>query len=153
MRIGRHGLEVQVPAGWEGKVFRLPGTGPTVHVANFPLPSQDGSFGAAATSTMGDDGVFVALVEYDPGLAGRGLFAHQGLPLPLHARDVSARAMQRLIPGRFGMQRFFTQAGRAFCLYAVIGSRPSREALIGEANDLLRDIRIERLHSGAAEGG
>jgi hypothetical protein len=149
----RHGLEVRIPAGWEGRLFRLPGTGPTLHAANFPLPSHDGSFGAEATSAMGDDGVFIALVEYEPELAGTGLFSSQGLPAPLHARDVSARALQRRIPGRFGVQRFFTQSGRAFCLYTVIGSNPSRDALVRRANDLLADLRIDPLESSASEDG
>src|SRR5919201_4777203 len=141
MMLVGHGLGIRIPAGWDGRVFRLPGTGPTLHAASFPLPPRDGNFGAEATSAMADDGVFVALVEYEPDLAGTGLFAGQGLPLPLHARDLSERAMQRRIPGRAGVQRFFTEAGRAFCLYAVIGSKPSRDGLIRRANDLLQDLR------------
>ena len=139
----RDGIAIRIPAGWEGKLFRLPGTGPTLHAANFPLPPQDGNFGAGATSTMADDGVFIALVEYERELAGTGLFAARGVPVPLHPRDVSARAMQRRVPGRFGVQRFFTEAGRAFCLYAVIGSKPSRDGLIRRANGLLSDLRID----------
>ena len=153
MMLSRHGLEVRVPAGWEGKVFRLPGTGPTLHAANFPLPSHDGNFGAHATSAMGDDGVFIAVVEFDARLAGQGLFAGQGLPLPLRTRDVSPRALQRLIRGRYGVQRFFTEGNRAFCLYAVIGSRPSRDALIRKANDLLGALRIARRSSASTEAG
>jgi hypothetical protein len=142
MRLARHGLEVRVPSGWEGRVFRLPGAGATLHAANFALPARDGSFGASAVSHMADDGVFVAVVEFSPGLAGRGLFADRGVPGPLRARDASPRAMQRLIPGRAGIQRFFTVGGRAFCLYAVVGSTPSRDVLIGRANDLLRSVRV-----------
>jgi len=151
VRLARHGLEVRVPAGWEGRVFRLPGTGATMHAANFALPPGDGSFGAAAVSEMAADGVFVALVEFSPRLAGQGLFAHQGIPAPLRARDASPRAMQRLVPGRAGVQRFFSHGGRAFCLYAVVGSRPSRDALIRQANRLLGTVRISpRPPSGSA---
>jgi hypothetical protein len=143
MRLSRDGITVVIPAGWEGRVFRLPGTGPTMHAANFPLPPVDGNFGAAATSSMSDDGVFVALVEYEPALAGRGLFSSSGVPAPLAARHMSPRAMQRLAPGRSGVQRFFTEAGRAFCLYAVIGSRPSRDALVGRVNDVVSSMHID----------
>jgi hypothetical protein len=150
VRLARHGLEVRVPPGWEGKVFRLPGTGATLHAANFALPAHDGSFGATAVSEMADDGVFVAVVEFSARLAGRGLFAHQGFA-GLRAREASPRSMQRLVPGRAGVQRFFTAGGRAFCLYAVVGSRPSREVLIGRANDLLRSVRVTpRSPSGSA---
>ena len=151
MRLARHGLEVHVPAGWEGKVFRPAGAGATLHAANFPLPPNDGSFGASAVSEMADDGVFVALVEFSHRLAGRGLFSGDGIPGPLRAREASPRAMQRLVRGRAGIQRFFTSGGRAFCLYAVIGSRPSRETLIGRANEILRSVRIApRTPSGPA---
>ena len=153
MRLERYGLEVQVPTGWEGRVFRLPGTRPTLHAANFALPVRDGNFGAAATAAMADDGVFVAVVEYDPRLAGRGLFGHQGVPVPLRVRDVNPRAMQHVVPGRFGVQRFFSEAGRAFCLYAVIGSSPTRETLIGKANDLLRSIQIDGRSPSPTPGG
>ena len=143
MRLSGHGIAVDVPAGWEGKVFLLPGTGPTMHAANFPLPPSDGNFGAGAISSMAEDGVFVALVEYERTLAGAGLFASQGLPAPLTARDMNARAMQRMMPGRFGVQRFFTERGRAFCLYAVIGSRPSRDVLVGNVNDIVGGLYID----------
>src|SRR5437764_14638302 len=108
MRLSRHGIGVDVPAGWEGKVFLLPGTGPTMHAANFPLPPSDGNFGAGAISSMAEDGVFVALVEYGRTLAGAGLFASQGLPAPLTAGDISARAMQRRSPGTLGGRRCCT---------------------------------------------
>ena len=150
MRLARYGIAVNVPSGWEGKVFTLPGTRPTMHTANFPLPPSDGNFGAAAISSMADDGVFVAFVEYDPELAGVGLFSTQGLPAPLVARDMSGRAMQRMIPGRSGVQRFFTESGRAFCLYAVIGSKPRRDALVGKVNDLVGGLEID---SSSTAGG
>jgi hypothetical protein len=142
MRLSGHGIEVRVPSGWEGKVFRLSGTRATLHAANFALPPRDGSFGANAVSEMADDGVFVAVVEFSPRLAGQGLFAEQGVPGPLRARDASHRSMQRLVPGRAGIQRFFTAEGRAFCLYTVVGTKPSRDVLVGQANDLLRTIRV-----------
>ena len=142
MKLARHGLELRVPGGWEGRVFRLPGARATLHAANFALPPRDGTFGATAVSDMADDGVFVAVVEFSPRLAGQGLFAHRGIPGPLRAREASPRALQRLVPGREGIQRFFTEGGRAFCLYAVIGSKPSREVLVGKVNELLRSVRI-----------
>jgi hypothetical protein len=153
MRLSGHGLEVTVPRGWEGRVFRLPEAGPTLHAANFALPPRDGSFGATAVSEMADDGVFVAVVEFGPELAGRGLFSSEGVPEPLRARDLSPRAMQRRVPGRAGIQRFFSVGGRAFCLYAVVGSRPSRQALVAEANRLLGTMRVDPHHRAVAGPG
>jgi hypothetical protein len=85
---------------------------------------------------------FVAIVEYDWGLAGRGLFSHHGVPLPLRASAASPRAMQRRVPGKAGIQHFFSQGDRAFCLYAVVGHEPSRRALVRHANDVLESLWI-----------
>jgi hypothetical protein len=51
--------------------------------------------------------------------------------------------LQRLIPGQSGVQRFFSERGRAFCLYVVIGSHSSRRALVEEVNRLLATLEVD----------
>ena len=46
------------------------------------------------------------------------------------------------IPGMAGTQRFFSVSGRAFCLYAVIGSASRRPVLVSRLNDALSTLRI-----------
>ena len=50
--------------------------------------------------------------------------------------------MLRALPGQAGLQRFFTVAGRPFCLYAVIGSRAAGPRVIPRLNEMLRAVRI-----------
>jgi hypothetical protein len=40
------------------------------------------------------------------------------------------------------VQRFFTTAGRGFCLYSVIGAFANRVTLTGRANGILGSIRM-----------
>ena len=63
----------------------------------------------------------MTLVEYEPALAGTGLFAPEGLPEALTAADFSPATLLRRMPGQVGAQRFFSSNGRAFCLYVGAG--------------------------------
>jgi hypothetical protein len=142
MKIAGHGIEIDLPDRWEGRVYRRPEGRPVLHAATFALPADDGDFGALAVSAMPPGGVFIALAEYDPDVLGHPLFARQGVPLPLRAADANPRALQRLVPNRAGLQRFFTSEGRPFCLYVVIGSDPARESEMIRANAILGSLAI-----------
>jgi hypothetical protein len=136
-------MQAELPAGWEGRIFALAGGWPTLHVANFPLPATDGEFGSVALSTMDANGVFLALTEYAPGLAGRGLFGPRAVTRSLAASDFDSRVMVRTRPGRFGVQRFFTVGSRPFCLHVVVGSLPSVSGLAAGASSILAGLRID----------
>jgi hypothetical protein len=154
--IERDGVRVDLPAGWEGKLYRRSDTPAPpglqaaagevepliLHAANFALPGGGGDFGGGIVETMGRGAVLVVLFEYDPASAGRGLFAAAGLPPSLTADEFDPNALQRTLPGQSGTQRFFHTAERAFCLYVVLGSHALRGLLVKEANRLLRGITI-----------
>ena len=133
MRIAAHGIELELPPGWEGRIYRRPGAWPVVHAASFALVAGDGDFATRAAERMPPGAVLLALVEYAPDLAGTALFAEHGPPRSIPASSASPSAMVRRLRGRAALQRFFTSPGRAFCLYMVleIGSRtrlPARPA-------------------------
>src|ERR671931_1964507 len=134
MRLSGHGIAIDLPTRWEGRIYRRPRGDPTLHAANFVLPLDDGDFGSASIEMMPSHGIVVILAEYRRGLAGEGLFRHEGLPLPLPAFRLRRRALQRIQRGRWGLQRFFTEGGRPFCLYAVVGSTPDPVTLLRRAN-------------------
>ena len=60
--------------------------------------------------------------------------------------------MQRAIAGQAGVQYFFNEGGRAFCLYAVIGSYAQRAALVPKVNAVLATVKIAPSASGAPTG-
>lgn len=143
MIITGHGLTMDLPTGWEGRIYQRPEATPILHAANFGLPPVDGDFASGAVGAMPEDGVLIVLAQYQLSLSGQGLFRPGSLPIPMAAMAFRARAMQRRVPGRLGLQRFFTVQTRPFSLYVVTGTKPSRGELVDRANRVLSTLVIE----------
>ncbi|MGI8810853.1 MAG: hypothetical protein ACR2KK_24030 [Acidimicrobiales bacterium] len=152
MRISAYGLALDPPSGWDARIRRYDAAGvvagrqlrsqPMLHTADFALPDERGDFGSGAVETMQPAHAFVALVEYHPDSARTALFApHAGRPV-LAADDFSPSQLQRTIRGQAGAQRFFVEAGRAFCLYVVAGSMAELPRTVPRVNVTLAGIEI-----------
>jgi hypothetical protein len=164
--VAAHGLKVTLPDRWEARLYlrdRPAGidgpeatrwaahpaaygwlgesTNPVLHMANFALPPGRGDFGTGAVERMGAGHAFISLLEYDPEEVGRPLFAAHGLPRPA-VRDFAPNALQRRLPGQLGCQRFFTDRGRPFCLYVVLGSRGQAATLVDEVHTVLHGLEV-----------
>ena len=152
------GIAVDVPAGWDGRIYkRTPEpsglraasavapheetTGAVMHVGSFALPPETGDYGGGAVEVMTSKDLLVVLFEHGPQSANMPLFAATSIPR-LAVSDVSTTTLQRLLEGQGGVQRFFTVAGRAFCLYVVFGSYTRRVRTIPVVNGLLDTITI-----------
>jgi len=161
-----HGIQVTLPTGWEGRLFRRPrageiaaadahvqgaaaapaeSTNAVLHVSTIALPPGIGDFASGAVDKLGDDDVIVVLFEYDPEAAGTPLFKAAGIPRVLQADDFSPNVMQRAVRGQAGVQRFFHDQGRAFCLYVVIGSFVRRRDLVKRVSAVLATVTIDPL--------
>jgi hypothetical protein len=144
--LSAHGLRIELPAGWSGRVFARAGGIATLHAGDFPLALNDGEFGDACTSRMPAVGSFVALTEYLAGAGlepGRGLFAPRRIPLPLDPLSFASDGLAHPRPGQAGMQHFFTSAARPFCLYVVLaGGRRARRGQLAVLDHVLRSLRI-----------
>ncbi|MCB0995686.1 MAG: hypothetical protein KDB21_11380 [Acidimicrobiales bacterium] len=146
-----YGVSIDLPSGWDGEIFlREVDDGPihreqtasmVLHAANFALPPDRGDFGSGAVNTMGSGGVVVCLVEYDPEAVGTALF-DKPLPRSVIGDDFNPDGLQKPIPGQAGAQAFGSENGRAFCLYAVIGSWLRRNALAPIINQALATLDI-----------
>ena len=147
MRTAAHRLAIDVPNGWEARIVRPPQSAPYLHVASFALGSDSGQFGASVTSRMGPDRVFAALVEYLVDAHVRpdnGLFGSRRWQPRLRLSEFSHNQLQVMRPGHLGAQRFFTAAGRPFCLYAVVSPARRRPAqLVGELSAVLGTLRFD----------
>jgi hypothetical protein len=143
-RLTAFGLSLAVPARWHARAFRHAGGEPTLHLASFALPAGDGEFGTRATSAMPATGVFIALTEYRarPEALRHGLFAGRR-PDGVPPQSLSAHALLRQLPGQRGAQRFFSCAGRAFCLYVVAAGESG--TLLDTANAALASLAVEPL--------
>lgn len=146
------GLSIDLVRGWEAEISTAPLDGasaaavgseyPVLHAANFALPVRRGEYGAGAVGLMGPRNLFLALVEFEPEAAGTAMFDHPR-PGPLSAADLDPAQLQLALPGQAGCQRFFTEAGRAFCLYAVVGSDVMGPLLVPRLNGVVAAIAIE----------
>jgi hypothetical protein len=144
--IRAHGIASQLPNGFEGRIFVRPApigsSYPVGQFATFPLPDDIGDFGSGAVNLMGPDDVFATLFEFGPESLGTALFSPRGRPALFTPDDFSPVRLRRGIPGQSGMQRFFTEAGRPFSFYAVLGNHLRRESLIPNLNVLISSLVI-----------
>jgi hypothetical protein len=145
--IGAYGIEAQLPGGFEGRIFVRPSTGqevarPIAQFATFALPLQVGDFGAGAVTIMGPGDIFSTLFEYGPEAAGTPLFERDGMPRSLSPSDFLPYVLRRGLGGQSGTQWFFTESGRPFTLYVVLGSHALRNALVPRVNALLANLAI-----------
>ncbi len=152
-RLEAHGVALELPTGWD---VEFAGVAPTaaqalggeafeplvVHAGNFRLPADRGDFGSGAVEAMGAGGVFVSLLEYEPASAETALFKPNRLPSAIGIDDVAPHTLQRTIAGQAGTQVFCAEAGRAFCLYVVIGSYRRRSTLVPVANEVISTISV-----------
>jgi hypothetical protein len=148
MIVTAHGISVDLPHGWEGRVFRRRHADPTLHAGTFALPFDDGEFGSRATARMPPGASFLTLTEYRPGgglVPGRGLFAAHAIPLPIPRGRFRSTQLLVARAGQRGFQHFYTAGGRPFCLYAVIHEPrlSSARADIGAVNHVLGSLAIE----------
>jgi len=141
-----HGLRIELPTHWSGRLFSRGTDVATLHVGNFTLALSDGEFGDRSTAAMHPGASFIALTEYRPGSGlspGHGLFAPHRIPRPLDPAAFSAAGLAHQRPGQVGAQHFFSASGRPFCLYVVLaGGRGTRRAQLAALDHVLASLRI-----------
>ncbi|MGE5226255.1 MAG: hypothetical protein ACM3OO_05210 [Planctomycetaceae bacterium] len=141
------GLALDVRRGWEARMWTpdLPPPAinrPVVRLANFPLPLTKDTYAEDVADSLQRGQVVASLVEFDPSLADRGLYAPQGAP-DLQVGDLDPRAVQRPHPGRAGLQRFFSVNGRAFSLYVIAREGAGMPGALAELAASLRTLTVE----------
>lgn len=141
-----HGLALTVHDGWEARIWMpdLPPPAenhPVVRLANLALPLTKNTYAEDVADGLRGGEVVASLAEFSPTLAGRGLYASRGVP-DLEPGDLDPRAVQRQGPGRAGVQRFFSEHGRAFSLYVVARRGPGLERAIHELTVQLRGLIV-----------
>ncbi|MGO9027496.1 MAG: hypothetical protein ACLQOZ_02550 [Acidimicrobiales bacterium] len=145
--VAAHGIGATIPSGFEGRIFVRPRVGdeqpyPVAHFATFPLPDQVGDFGGGAVNLMGPTDIFAVLFEYGPESLATKLFARMGMPRTLTTGDFRPYVLRRGLGGQSGTQWFFTESGRPFTFYAVLGSHARRGSLVPKVNALLAGITV-----------
>jgi hypothetical protein len=147
-----HGISAQLPSGFEGRIFQRSATGgevarPVAHFATFALPADVADFGGGAVPLMTPQDIFSVLFEYGPESLGTALFAQNGMPRQLTPQNFSTITLRRGMPSQSGTQFFFTENGRPFTLYVVLGSHTMRASLVPRVNALLGNIDVSQVGS------
>jgi hypothetical protein len=147
-KLTRNGIEIELPDGWDARIYRRQAEADTVtrralQAASFALPPNLGDYAVGAVETMAVADVLVVLLEFDPDSAGQGLFKNEGMPTFIGADDFSPTAMPRAVPGKTAAQWFFSMNGRAFCLYVVLGSHRDRADLLPLARSVVGTIKVD----------
>ena len=141
-----HGLGLTVRRGWEARIWlpEAPSPAenrPVVRLANFALPATKDTYAEGVADDLRPGKVVASLAEFAPRLADRGLYAPQGIP-PFGLEDLDPRALQRHLPGRSGLQRFFSVRGRAFSLYVVARDGAGLQEALRELHTQLRGLVV-----------
>ena len=156
-----HGIAVDVPPTWEGRIFVRPSARdvtitasgappapataaqrPLLQLASVPMPVDVGDYGSGVVELLTASDIFIVLKEFAPESAGTRMFSRPGLPLPLDPAEFSPSSLQRTLPGQAGVQIFFNDQGRAYCLYVVVGSDRRRVELVDRASSVLAGLRL-----------
>ncbi len=146
-RLASHGIGIDVPKGWEGRIF-VPDLDPPainlpiLHLTDAVLTVERSSYAPELAARAGGSGTLLALLEFDHTLANVGLYGPRGLHLPLTRGRFHHRALQ--FPSRVqeGHQRFFSEGDRAFCLYVVLGTGRGVDRRLGQVNRALASLEI-----------
>ncbi|GAB3590141.1 hypothetical protein GCM10027446_04200 [Angustibacter peucedani] len=146
----RYGLAVAAgtgSSGWETRITRREPhapdevTHPVLHACTRAMPAERGDFGSGAIALLGAEDVFVSLIEYGSEVADQGLFEVQGRPT-VRPSHFGVNRLVRAYPGMSAAQYFYSEGGRAFCLFVVIGAHSRRMALVPRAEQLVRSVRV-----------
>jgi hypothetical protein len=148
-RIEAFGVAATLPAGFEGRIFRRRGSGgaeahAVAQFATVPLPpvSEVGDFGSGIVQLLGPDDVVVVMFEYGRESVGTALFAREGMPRTIPIYQFLPYRLRRGIAGQVGAQVFFTEAGRPFTIYSVLGDGARAAAGVAKVNALLARLSI-----------
>lgn len=147
MNLSRYGLHLVVPRGWEARIYRRapsePGelSYPVLHLGTVPLPPVRGDYGGGVVEHLAAEDVFISLLEFGADVADVGLFAHQGVPT-LRPSQFAPGRLPHVMADVSAVQHFFSAAGRAFCLYVVVGSDGRRMVTVPKAQAALRGLSV-----------
>jgi hypothetical protein len=144
MQINGHGLKVDLPNGWDGRLFISEAlTRPVIQAANFPLPSTDNDAGDGAQAAMPSDGVYVNIFEYPP----EPLFFRSGSgwieaspPIALGRSDISYLVEGVRAPAYVVKPMLIS--GRVIQLGVAFGSPGPSNRAWADANAVVRSLAV-----------
>jgi hypothetical protein len=144
------GVSIDVPAGWEGSFFDVPGFSEGVLIiSNRQLPSAVSDAATEVRMPLDSGDALVWMVEYSALCPPCDEFVPADAPPPLTTEaltgyDVTSDVLPRIEPiSDHSSSRFlFTTEGRFFDLRIEFGSRQPTEEALAALNRILSSIRV-----------
>jgi hypothetical protein len=137
-----HGLIIEIPEGWDGRIYRRPESLAICQVANFAIALDADDFGGTTAGVLPSGGVFATLFENDPAFANSGMYEPRGLPLPLDSERLTSSALVQGLPGQAGLQHFFSENDRAFMLHVIVSVTTVYRGLIDSLSATLATLKV-----------
>ena len=157
-RLSDFGIELTLPAGWYGQIFRdtdsVMDTGPLVHFANSPLilGDRNGYAGPTRQTMRPGDAIVCAWnmpsLPHLLALGGERVGPTRGWSLA-GADDATFEGVG---DGRSSLRKAIIVGERLFDLVAFFGADPPPPALVGEVDGILATVRIDVSQGRAATG-
>jgi len=141
--LAAHGIEISLPTGWEGRLFRRPMGGEVAaadaHVEGVPAAAEEttprraaggddrpcagiGDFASGAVDQLGDQDLLIVVVRIRRRERRPVAVRAKGIPRKLGADDFSPNSDATPRSGASAAPSgFFNHEGRAFSLYVVLG--------------------------------
>lgn len=147
VRLEEFGIAVEVPNGWDAKLYRREPptpedqTAPVLHIGSFALPEDDADFATSAVDLMEPGDVLIVLTEFAPDRylkPGAGLYSQLGIPLAFSVKQFDPNTMPKVLDGLIGNQSFFTVNERPFSLLMIVGSGSGIRATVTAAEAVER---------------
>lgn len=158
MILSQYGISVDLPSGWEGRIFMPPPpddggrVSPRLHAGNFSIWANRSDFAQGLVQDMDQDGALIAVVEYGPDLVNTLRFS-PGVLLPVFLSDLSYGTFPGTHPPHVAAhQQFVTVSNRALCLYVAMSMEGETIARLSELNSVVVTISVVPSSPGGRTG-
>jgi hypothetical protein len=148
--LGSRGVSLELPAGWEGRIYQRPTDQLTgVQAANSPLPLEDNDINETAQRTMGSDGILLILLVAD-GPPGPNVHTGAYLPteLPIRIQRSDFQSLKGF-PAPVEAKRSLTINNRAVLVFAAFGRANPTEPMLNAVNDIIESLAIGPVQDAA----
>lgn len=139
-----YGLSIELPPGWDGRLYRRPGDGTTgLQAANFQLPEEDDDLASAARRDLVSSGIVIGALVGDT--ASPSWWTHATLPVEIRRSDF---APYEGFEWRTAAIRHLIVGERSALVFAAFDVAHPRDEILVKANAVLATVEIGKTASG-----
>jgi hypothetical protein len=155
MRISGFDLTIDVPNGWQGRVYKRPVVGddttmPVLQASNLALAADDDDLAPATRQRLGPLDVVVVLLEQEPPRLREGEAEYPTITEAVSISAGDAVRIQSVPPEHAAFLRRFRSDERFFTLIVVFGSDPPPSETFAVVAEALQSLRVDHVSAEAS---